>query len=74
MSFFLNRYLQNELSTQNEKTRDGNELLVCIQKLLDRQFLQLERLESNNEGYLEDVCADYFKDAAKFVGLIVPEL
>nr|XP_016490291.1 PREDICTED: pseudo histidine-containing phosphotransfer protein 2-like isoform X2 [Nicotiana tabacum] len=44
------------------------------EKLLDRHFLQLERLETNNEGYLEDVCADYFKDAAKFVGLMVPEL
>ncbi|OIT26088.1 PREDICTED: histidine-containing phosphotransfer protein 4-like [Nicotiana attenuata] len=44
------------------------------EKLLDQQFLQLERLESNNEGYLEDVCADYFKDAAKFVDLMVPEL
>ncbi|KAK4344281.1 hypothetical protein RND71_037375 [Anisodus tanguticus] len=44
------------------------------EQILDGRFVQLELLENDSEGFLEDACAEYFRDAAKILGLMVAEL
>ncbi|KAF3623598.1 hypothetical protein FXO37_31786 [Capsicum annuum] len=44
------------------------------ERILDGQFLELERYVADTPGRLEEICAVYFRHAVKFSDLMVPRL
>ncbi|PHT52102.1 hypothetical protein CQW23_06564 [Capsicum baccatum] len=44
------------------------------ERILDGQFLELERYVANTPGRLEEICAVYFRHAVKFTDLMVSRL
>ncbi|XP_059274542.1 pseudo histidine-containing phosphotransfer protein 5-like [Lycium ferocissimum] len=44
------------------------------EQILGERFLEYEKFETTTEGFLEDICVDYFRQVAKFKGLMVPQL
>ncbi|XP_060209840.1 pseudo histidine-containing phosphotransfer protein 2-like isoform X2 [Lycium barbarum] len=48
--------------------------LLFDEEILNRRFVELEWLENDAEGFLEDVYGEYFRDAAKILRLMGAEM
>ncbi|KAK4343418.1 hypothetical protein RND71_036512 [Anisodus tanguticus] len=44
------------------------------QSLFDEQILEYEKFATTNEGFLEEICADFFRVVAEFFSSMMPEL
>ncbi|XP_059274544.1 pseudo histidine-containing phosphotransfer protein 2-like isoform X2 [Lycium ferocissimum] len=44
------------------------------EQLLDEQFHKFEKFETTNEGFLEEICDEYFQESSEFLVLVVPKL